>query len=274
MSFSYREWTPIPELAGLVEAIWSLRCDDPLPPADPQRILPDGCSELILNFADPVEQVLSSGRTVRQPPIVFVGQLPSPLYIRPTGRLDQVGIRFRPAGAAGFMREPQSRLLGIGVSLHDLAPKLARALAGAAFDATSADARIATIQTGLAAAVRRSPTPIGRLADRVVRSWGAAPIDDLVHDIGLSARQLGRRFQLEVGLRPKLLARICRFQRIFHALESHPAHWAQVAADCGYFDSSHLIRDVRELAGETPSRLIEESDRLTGLFTRAQRIRR
>lgn len=274
MSFTYREWTPIPALAGLVEAIWSLRCDDPLPAADPQRILPDGCSELILNFADPVEQVSSGGGSTRQPPILFVGQLPGPLYIKPTGRLDQVGIRFRPAGAAGIIREPQSRLLGIGLPLLDLAPKLARRLATVPFDAPTPESRIAAIQAGLAAAGRTQPSPVGALADRVVRSWGGASIDDLTREIGLSPRQLGRRFQLEVGLRPKLLARICRFQRVFQALEAHPAHWTQVAADCGYYDSSHLIRDFRELAGETPSRLIEESDRLTRLFTRAQRTRR
>ena len=274
MSFSYREWTPVPALAGLVEAIWSLSSDQLHPSAEPQRILPDGCSELILNFGDPVEQILSGGLTTRQPRILFMGQLPGPLHIKPTGRVDQVGVRFRPAGAAGFIREPQSRLLGIGVPLHDLAPKLARILAGASSDALNPDGRTAAIQSALVAVVRSRPTPIGAVADRVVRSWGGAPIDALAHDIGLSQRQLGRRFQLEVGLRPKLLARICRFQRVFHALEASPAHWAQVASDCGYYDSSHLIRDFRELAGETPSRLIEESDRLTGLFTRAQRTRR
>jgi AraC-like DNA-binding protein len=251
MSFSYREWTPIPELEGLVEALWSLRCDDPLPPADPQRILPDGCSELILNFGDPIEQLRGDGWSVLQPRVMFVGQLPGPLYIRPTGKLDQVGIRFRP-----------------------LAPRLARALDDAPFAARDPGARIAAIQTRLAAAVRAGPTPIGALADRVVRSWGRTSIEGLAHQIGLSPRQLGRRFQLEVGLRPKLLARICRFQRVFHALQTTPSHWTRLAADCGYYDSSHLIRDFRELAGETPSRLIEESDRLTGLFTRAQRMRR
>ena len=274
MSFTYKEWAPIPALAGLVEAIWLLRCEEAPSAADPQRILPDGCSELILNFGDPVEQLLSSGRAIRQPPILFVGQLPGPLYIKPTGRLDQVGIRFRPAGAAGFIREPQSGLVGIGVPLSDLAAKLARTLAGAPFGATTLESRIAAVQAGLAAAIRTQPTPVGALADRVVRSWGGTSIDVLTREIGLSPRQLGRRFQLEVGLRPKLLARICRFQRVFHALEANPAHWAQVAADCGYYDSSHLIRDFRELAGETPSRLIDESDRLTRLFTRAQRTGR
>ena len=61
MTVEYREWVPVPALSGHIEAIWSLS-GGAIPGAGPQRILPDGCSELILNFGDPVEQVRGTDR--------------------------------------------------------------------------------------------------------------------------------------------------------------------------------------------------------------------
>jgi AraC-like DNA-binding protein len=269
MTVEYREWVPVPALSGHIEAIWSLS-GGAIPGAGPQRILPDGCSELILNFGDPVEQVRGTD-LLRQPRLLFVGQLQGPLFIRPTGRIDQLGIRFRPAGAAGFIREPQSRLIENGLALGDLAPRLARALGRRPFDITDPGRRVAAVQDALVRAVPAGPSPVAAVADRLVRSWGVASVEQLARDAGLSGRQLARRFLADVGLRPKLLARICRFQRVFHALGDGSGPWARVAAECGYYDSSHLIRDFHQLAGEAPARLIDAAPELTRVFTRAQR---
>lgn len=269
MKVEYREWAPIPALSGHVEAIWSLSGQG-IPGTGPQRILPDGCSELILNFGDPVEQVRGPD-LLRQPLLLFVGQLQGPLFIRPTGRIDQLGIRFRPAGAAGFIREPQSRLIGDGLPLGDLAPSLARMLGQRPFEIADPGRRLAAVQEALFRAVLAGPSPVAAMADHLVRSWGLASVGQLARAAGLSGRQLARRFLADVGLRPKLLARICRFQRVFHALEARSGPWARVAADCGYYDSSHLIRDFHELAGEAPARLIDAAPELTRVFTRAQR---
>jgi AraC-like DNA-binding protein len=51
---------------------------------------------------------------------------------------------------------------------------------------------------------------------------------------------------------PKHFARIRRFQRVFHAMEEDSAGWADAAADCGYYDQAHLIRDFQEFTGTTP----------------------
>jgi AraC-like DNA-binding protein len=59
-----------------------------------------------------------------------------------------------------------------------------------------------------------------------------------------------------VGLPPKLVARIVRFERLTERVTTEPAvDWAAVAAACGYFDQAHLAREVRELAGVTPTEL-------------------
>lgn len=67
-------------------------------------------------------------------------------------------------------------------------------------------------------------------------------------------RRFRERFQSEVGMAPKLFARVQRFQAVIgavHALDE--VDWAGIAADCGYFDQAHFIHDFRAFSGLTPT---------------------
>jgi AraC-like DNA-binding protein len=77
--------------------------------------------------------------------------------------------------------------------------------------------------------------------------------------LGVSPRQLERRFKMRVGISPKYFARIRRFQRVFPAIEEG-SEWVDAAAACGYYDQAHLIRDFRAFAGEPPSHLLAGDD--------------
>lgn len=263
----YREWAPPAALGDQVEAVWSLS-GQAGPGDEPQRILPDGCAELILNFADPVVQ--ETGGPVRQPSLMFVGQITGPLHIRPTGRVDLLGIRFRPGGAAALTPVPQHQLVDRTVPLGDIAKGAARRMAPA-FDSDDPAVRIERATEGLAYSLESRRTVVAESADAIVRHWGMIPVGILAASAGLGARQLERRFLDEVGMTPKRLARISRFQRVFQAMERRPIGWTRVAAECGYYDSSHLVRDFREFAGEAPSRAVAAGDELTLAFTRARR---
>jgi AraC-like DNA-binding protein len=92
---------------------------------------------------------------------------------------------------------------------------------------------------------------------------------------GCSRRSLERRFDAAVGMPPKRLARIVRFQRVFReAREAASAGWVEVALRCGYADQSHLIRDFRELAGEPPTAFLGGEGELSRRFTSPERLER
>lgn len=91
---------------------------------------------------------------------------------------------------------------------------------------------------------------------RITESYGAATISDLAAELGWSHRRLIARYRDSVGLPPKLVARIVRFERLAALVTSEPAvDWAGVALECGYFDQAHLAREVREFADITPTEL-------------------
>lgn len=96
--------------------------------------------------------------------------------------------------------------------------------------------------------------------ETLVASGGRISVTDLAEKAGYSRQHLGHRFRSEFGLSPKLAARIIRFERAWAMLQSTPSFVsiAQAAGACGYYDQAHLNRDFNELAGCTPTELLEE----------------
>ena len=107
---------------------------------------------------------------------------------------------------------------------------------------------------------------------RIVRTEGRVPVENLFAGPGLSGRQIERKFQTLVGFRPKMLARIVRFQRIFKIANPSLAPWSAIAHDCGYYDQAHLIHDFQQFAGENPSAFLLEQTEMSAYFTRKQRM--
>ena len=93
----YLEFVPSPELARFVNCIWTLKSKE-VSPAAVERIIPDGSPELVINRGDRFLEIDDQGRAHRQPEILIAGQLGGPLLIAPSGRVDLIGVRFRPAG--------------------------------------------------------------------------------------------------------------------------------------------------------------------------------
>jgi AraC-like DNA-binding protein len=94
---------------------------------------------------------------------------------------------------------------------------------------------------------------------RITATGGATVIAELADELGWSHRRLIARYRDAVGLPPKRVARIVRFERLSALLTTDPAaDWAAAAVTCGYFDQAHLAREVRELADITPTELRAE----------------
>ncbi len=124
-----------------------------------------------------------------------------------------------------------------------------------------ARARLSLLERELVALARGGPEPdavVSWVWDRLIAAQGQARIGDLVRETGFSHRYVGQRFKAQVGMPPKTAARIIRFERAATLLVSgRPA--AEVAAQCGYTDQSHLSRDVAALSGVPPTVLASAS---------------
>jgi AraC-like DNA-binding protein len=289
---NYREHRVPPPLDALVECVWFLTdipADGGAFPYRSQRILPDGCAELIFHFGERFHSITASGESTRQPACFLVGLLTGPFVIAPAGRVDTMAVRFRPGGAYPFFRGPLSALTDRVVDLDDLwggvaARRLWQQLADAGpalFSGRAAEAdrdasRVAEISRELlrrAANLGDDRSTASAIRDLVVTS-GRASIDRIAARAGMTTRHLQRRFAARVGVSPKVLARILRFQRTLlqRAADTARTDWVRVAVDCGYTDQSHLIHDYAAFAGETPATLLAAESELSVYFTAPQRL--
>jgi AraC-like DNA-binding protein len=260
----YHEIHPRAPLNSFVECFWTLEGDGPSTDAMPERILPDGCVELILNFGDRFSQYTNTHRKL-QPRHFLVGQMSGPILISPNGAVQLLGIRFHPGGTSPFFRVPMTELTDRIVELGAISSELERELLLAEKTHVIESVLLARLLRG------RYDSSSMTLAAQIVSSAGCISIDRLATKAGISSRQLERRFMRDIGVGPKLLSRILRFQQVFRAVERVDPEWASIAVDCGYYDQAHLIRDFNQFAGQTPAVLFSQQSALTESFTRKAR---
>ena len=269
----YHEIQPRPPVDQFVECFWTLESDPGIEPGLPERILPDGCAELILNFGARFREHKENGAQELQPLHFFVGQMTRPILITPTGAVQLVGIRFHPGGTLPFFRHPMHEVTNQIVQLGQLDSTLERELIATTVDEPSLSGKIAALENWLAQRIHncKHDSWLLPLTAEIVRLSGRVSVDELASVAGVSGRQLERRFLRDVGLGPKQLCRILRFQQVLRFVEQDNAGWSAVAVDCGYYDQAHLIRDFREFARQTPAVLMVQPNSLTESFTRRNR---
>ena len=266
----YCERRPKPPLSSFVECFWTLESETPS--TQPERILPDGCVELILNFGARFSQH-DDDKPRLQPRSFLVGQMTGPILISPTGAVQLLGIRFHPGGTLPFLRVPLHEITDSLVELGSLSSKLERELLSATSQSPLLTEKVSAVEACLTNQLLNTTENswLMLLAARIVETGGLVSVDRLASDAGISSRQLERRFLREVGLGPKLLGRIIRFQQVFRAVEQCNSAWAEIAIECGYYDQAHLIRDFNQFARQTPGVLFSNQSAFTEWFTRKAR---
>jgi AraC-like DNA-binding protein len=237
---TYREVAPPAAFARDVVCTWTNSVGAAAPP-HLQSVLPDGCIDLL--WIGDAAPVVVGPMTHREVTPILPGA-------------GAVGIRFAPGHAAAVLGVAASAIVDLKVEVADLwrgpiaepldpdlPPEARRRIAEARFvvqarpvDPGRCDRRVSAAVAWLA----RNPT--GR-------------IRDLARMLELSERQLHRRFLDAVGYAPKTFQRIARFQHVL-ALAASQGDLADLAIAAGYADQAHMTREVRELAGATPTAVL------------------
>ncbi|HET9986156.1 MAG TPA: helix-turn-helix domain-containing protein [Longimicrobiales bacterium] len=249
---AYRETRPAPELADLVECFWTSRSAVPARAERTHRVLPDGCSDIIFNFGDPMRAVTGPSHAFTS---YVVGAMRRPLAVRQRGAVELLGVRFRPGGATPFLPVAASELTDRVVALAELWRGEAGDAESLLFDLPPG-ARVARLQALLLRRLAAGPAPdrrVAHVARLIERSGGRATVRALHDAVGMGRRQLERLYADAVGLTPKMACRVARLRETLRRLDDEPGvSWSRLAYSCGYADQPHLVREFRALTGVTP----------------------
>lgn len=214
----------------------------------------DGRIEIILHLANPFARLCADGHARPQDVALISGQLTAPVHVAGDGEGDVVGIRLRTGAASALFRAPLAELTDRIESLDVIARPLARALVEAAARVTTPDERADALSRVLAAHVVGLPDESTTHAIRQLDVPAPASVRQVARSASLTVRTLERRVLAATGLPPAGLRRVMRFRRAFRLLDSTPrGGWTAVAAQAGYTDQAHLIRDFRQFAGVPPT---------------------
>jgi AraC-like DNA-binding protein len=155
----------------------------------------------------------------------------------------------------------------LGVGMHELANRVveledvlgpaARGLAERLDSLPGWEARFDLLDQVLARRLERAVPPPPSLVwawERLRGTHGRLAVGALAREVGCSPRYLTLQFREHLGMPPKPLARVLRFQHALGRLtDDDGAGFADIAEDCGYFDQAHLNRDFRAFAGASPT---------------------
>ena len=266
---TYRQFVPERRLRPFVHAFWTLTGAESTPGFD--LILPDGRAELVVHRGDRFRQRLDAGRSCVQASAFVAGQMESAVAIAPGHAVETLGVTFTPCGLAPLCEAPQHALVDRLVDVRDVATPGLRRLVADVSSAPSLPAALELVQRGLARLYESVPLPDSRVQAAlagIVRSGGEVPMHRLHAALGSSPRWLERRFRDQVGISPKRLARLTRFQRALAALVAEPVpSCVQVAAGHGYFDQAHFTAEFHAFTGHAPREFVAgRLDELTRAF--------
>lgn len=249
--FELRRRAPSPRLAGAVIALTGYRETGALPLH--QREAAPLAIPLIISFGTPFEIALSRPATASDAQGSFASGLhPGLVDIRSDGGAACVQVDFTPLGAARLFGGAMRDITGCMAPLEALFGPAARTLRARVAEAPDWPARFDLVEDFCAARLGPAPAPEIAFAWRRLAA-GVPRVEAVAAEIGWSRQRLHQRMRAELGLGPKPIARMLRFHRACALARRGRTGWAGIAAEAGYADQAHLVRDFAAFAGETPT---------------------
>ena len=248
-------YLPKPSLSEFIQLFWYWKGHDA--PYSQERILPAGMADLVIR--------IGSGRTSKSG---ISGPKSKSILIERRAQDELLGVHFKIGGVFPFLGFPSDELHDVDITLADLwGERKAGQLLDLLHDARTVDMKFCVLESWFTRMARhplRHHRAVSFALEEVQRAPGLLSSREVAEQVGLSQRRFIQIFRSEVGMTPKLLCRIRRFQGVIQAIQRRGAErrhatemrdgidWAAIALSCGYFDQPHFNHEFREFSGLTP----------------------
>ena len=217
---------------------------------------------LEFEFREPPEIEYNDGTKESAYRIAVIGPHTEPVNIlHLNGNIQSFAIFLQPLGLWQLFRVPVNELPDRAYKGDELLGRTIEELWQMLAECTSFEDKVATVERYLLkrAACYSGCTTTMNAATDIFRRQGICRIDEIARQSGLSVRHFERSFLGDIGIRPKLFARIARFQMALDLkLRTPHQTWLTIAHYFGYHDQMHMIRDFQSLSGAAPQRILAD----------------
>jgi AraC-like DNA-binding protein len=259
---NYQTFQPHSNLESLVKCYWTLEVPAETN-AQRQRIIPDGCIEMIFILGEDVKRYTRGDEFIIQPHAMILGQITEPFFVEPTGYVNSFAIRFYPYGFANFISTPIKKLTNKETPIAMLFGKThSKELEQKIIRAKDTKERIEIIEAFLLDKLNNKATIdsiVKTTIDTMLLTRGGTSINTILKD-GLSKRrQLERKFIKQIGISPKQLGKVIRLQTALKMLLNQQSEsFTKIAYESEYYDQAHFIKDFKEFTGTTPKEFLDD----------------
>lgn len=176
------------------------------------------------------------------------------------GKMDSFGVFFQPAGCSQIFGVPMRELANAGNEGTSVLGQRVRLVWNELGEASSFPQRVSIIERFLRRALDgiRFHDRMMETSNRLLAWQGSIGIAELARQEGVGLRHFERKFIEQVGVAPKVYARVARFQTALDMKVAAPhLTWLEISHSLGYFDQMHMIHDFKSLGGNSPNRVLE-----------------
>lgn len=252
----YRLAAPDPSLSAFIEHYWSV---SPEPGREVELVVEvyvDARADLIFNFGAPYRRTRLGQAPVDYAHSNLDAQRTYPITIEQKGQVEVTGVRFHPGGLAPFVAGSVARWTGATVALGESFGSEGLQLEHSLRASHQFEQRKRLLDEFFSRRLDLSPsyqTFAAMLAS--LRENPLLSLKTLAERFDLAPRTLTRSFQRHLGLAPSTYGRVLRFQQaLLRLMDGPPGTLGQLAADCGYYDQAHFVKEFKPFSGGIPGR--------------------
>jgi AraC-like DNA-binding protein len=249
---------PSQQLAKYIDHYWWMEIDNA---GSSEKILPDSSLEIIFHFGKPIARTGNNASLQQEPTSLLIGQTIKPYTILSTAKAIMLGIKFHLNTAKFFLDIPLQEMRDQYVALSDLWGSSIHLLQEELCNTAQLTEKISTIEKFLLKKLKPK-TKSNLLVDDVLREMRSRNRTVCIKEIcirrHISTRYLEKLFMSDVGISPKMLARIFQFQYALQLLKTKSESLTHLGLEAGYFDQSHFIKNFKYFTDTTPAQFIHE----------------
>ena len=263
---------PHPLLKGYVEKMWVFESSGRVPNDDMKLIVPNGLIKLVVPFRNGLSGKMEGCfHLTKEHSITLIGLTDIPSIVdaesdNPTGT---IGIEFSPNGAYRFFQVRQSEIKNKIHSLVDILGNIVKQLEEEIANAESIAEKISLLQHFLLKlfSLYKEDAIFDYCIQKIKSTKGKITINELEKETGYSSRWINMKFTNNLGVSPKNLSSIIRFQQYYQALANNQEiHFMEKEFYNHYYDQSHFIKEFKRFTGLSPIRFENSANDFGKIF--------
>lgn len=246
---------PHPLLKGYIEKMWLFESSGKMPVDDLKLVVPNGNIKLSVAFRNGIVAAMNGQEfTSKEQNISLTGlaDVPVILDVEKDVATGTIVVEFSPQGAYRFFHLSLSDIQNQIAPLTDILGTVAKKLEDQISNIESVGGKVVLLQQFLLKQFTlQAEDPIFEYCvAKIISSKGKITVKELEKKTGYSSRWLNMKFTDKLGISPKNLSTIIRFNQYYNALANNneKSFMKNDFYDL-YYDQSHFMKEFKRFTG-------------------------